>query len=776
MKKILVVAALTLTALHAPACGPFFDYTYVVAASPEEVLRLPELFLMKELKKRPAEPKPHTTGSILPAGVALDRLCGFELATGEDRYWAEDTIDSGTAAEMIDLYIALIGSGVENVSATELCRNYFRIRAGFDARVPTNWIKPEKLPLDDVFVTLGRLPREFQLYTLGASAFHQQKYGEAKANFESILALPPGQRRYKTTWARFMIGRLATMARRDPELAAAHPEIATDPLPYFEQVRADARDGFLDTDSLVGGTYQQEALLAAAAGDAVREFHLLVQYNLFGDNEASWLALKLATMKLLDGDSVPPELIADPLSRSVLAAFAASHVESYPTHAERVLVALNCPNATLTPYESARLAWTACALGRMDEAATLVGRAPEEPYALWTDSRLRLRKGDLEGATGSLRKAVPMFTRDETWWLNDQSRVWSYHPFEALHNEQGVLLLARSRYVEALELFLTGKSWMDAAYIAEHVLTLDELLVYYQRCQSEGLHRERTSVFWGNEAYGEPPVGSECDGALDSEAEGVPLIERLQSLVGRRMLREGRYNDAPELFPKTWRHLADAYAQHVTKAFAAPDSRQRAFHLVQSAHLLRLWGIELIGFETDPDFAYVGGAFYHENTSWARARTDRWHSFAKYVASQYDAPLSSEYATNSTGADDLEKLFDLVRPSDDEQRRLDSDPSKNYSRWHYRFVAADLYEQAIALLPNQSKEKAQALFYCAKVLEKVDSAERLDIYYKALVRQCGKLEIGKAADRKRWFPDEPEAWAVAFGPEGIDAAARNRTY
>lgn len=55
MKNALVAVALAASTLHASACGPYFDYTYIVAASPRRAFQLPELSLVHELGKIPLE-------------------------------------------------------------------------------------------------------------------------------------------------------------------------------------------------------------------------------------------------------------------------------------------------------------------------------------------------------------------------------------------------------------------------------------------------------------------------------------------------------------------------------------------------------------------------------------------------------------------------------------------------------------------------------------------------------------------------------------------------
>ena len=485
MKRILAAVALSLTALHAPACGPYFDYTYIVAASPRRAFQLPELSLVHELGKIPLESPSTNARSVLPEGVALRDLCNIGPLPEQIKQWHDSRVDPATAADLTDLFVALTETGVDEATAIDICRDYFSVRAGFDKRLTTPALRPLPLRLHESLLALAQLPREFFLYLDGARAFHQEKYGEAAAAFEAVLALPPEERRYRTTWALYMLGRMAAMAQRNPELAALHPEIAVDPLPFFEMVRQSTAEGFVNTDDMAAGTYNQEALIAAEACDPVKELHALARYSLAGNQYTTW-SLKQASLKLANMDAIPPEVLADRLSRSVLVAFAASHVDARPKQAERILTDLNASGLGLTTYESGRLAWIAYALGRIDEAKVLVRLAPEDPYAIWTASRIELRSGDLEGAVASLKKAVPLFDHAVNWDRFDEPDYGEvYRPHDALHSEQAVLQLARNRYVDALDLFLMGGSWLDAAYVAEHVLTLDELLVFYQKCEAE---------------------------------------------------------------------------------------------------------------------------------------------------------------------------------------------------------------------------------------------------------------------------------------------------
>jgi hypothetical protein len=54
-------------------------------------------------------------------------------------------------------------------------------------------------------------------------------------------------------------------------------------------------------------------------------------------------------------------------------------------------------------------------------------------------------------------------------------------PRQHVLGEIGVLRITQREYTEALDCFLQGSFWADAAYIAEGVLTVDELKGYIDR-------------------------------------------------------------------------------------------------------------------------------------------------------------------------------------------------------------------------------------------------------------------------------------------------------
>ena len=54
-------------------------------------------------------------------------------------------------------------------------------------------------------------------------------------------------------------------------------------------------------------------------------------------------------------------------------------------------------------------------------------------------------------------------------------------------------------------------------------------------------------------------------------------------------------------------------------------------------------------------------------------------------------------------------------------------------------------------MPDNDDETARMLCIAGSWIKARDS-ETADRFYKAMVRRCGKTDLGKEADKLRWFP------------------------
>jgi hypothetical protein len=295
-----------------------------------------------------------------------------------------------------------------------------------------------------------------------------------------------------------------------------------------------------------------------------------------------------------------------------------------------------------------------------------------------------------------------------------------------LQGELGALRLARREYTEALEALLNGGFWPDAAYVAERVLTVEELKQFVDRGRGRG-----AAVTKGP---GQPP--DETTGLSPGRRT---VDENLRYLLARRLTRASRGGEATDYYPETLQSKHRVYLHLLAEANAATgvdtgtavnpvnpvkvgnaanagNAFQRAAALWTAALMTCNDGMELLGTELEPDWAIYGGSFEHGNTVMGRAA---YNGFA--------------------------------RPSWNELDRGRAHDPSYPERFHYRYLAADLAWEAAKLMPNNSEETARVLCLAGSWLKNRDPIAA-DVFYKALVRRCRGTALGQAADRKRWFP------------------------
>jgi hypothetical protein len=280
------------------------------------------------------------------------------------------------------------------------------------------------------------------------------------------------------------------------------------------------------------------------------------------------------------------------------------------------------------------------------------------------------------------------------------------------HAEDGALLLTQGRYQPALDHFLRGGFWLDAAYVADRLLTVDELKAYVD------------STWPASAAVGRP-TNEEGDymSAGYTAPEPGQVAHDIRYLLGRRLVRNGRLADAKAYLPADLYPLLDALARAEKEGNdRTRPADQRARALFQAACITRRQGMELAGTENDPDWTFVQGNY-------------EINGFPELVEKRNDNKL-------------------LV-PAKDEKARAAKSAAEPSKRFHYRYRAADLARQAAALLPDGSDDKARMLAAGGGWL-KLRDPEAAAPFYEDLVSCCSTTRLGKDATRLRRLPDAPE--------------------
>jgi tetratricopeptide (TPR) repeat protein len=291
--------------------------------------------------------------------------------------------------------------------------------------------------------------------------------------------------------------------------------------------------------------------------------------------------------------------------------------------------------------------------GDYASAKAFLEHAGDGGLAWWLRAKLALREGDKNAAAAAYAKAAQAFPQNESW---GERRTPDYD-FESLQpkcrveGENAILALQRGDYLQAFDQLYRSQSiyWLDAATVAERVLTVDELKHYVD-----------TQV-------PAPPPLSQQD--RDNYVP-LPVAAKLRDLLGRRLLREERYDEAPKYFDSVeLQHKARWYGQLRHDAESKWWPTKRAFAYFHAATLARFDGMELLGYEMSPDYATFGGNYSLENSEL--------------------------------------KVGPLV--AEDEVKRQQASAAQPDQRYHYRYVANALASSAADHLPHTSQAFAAVL-------------------------------------------------------------------
>ncbi|UVM05072.1 hypothetical protein [Pseudomonas laurylsulfatiphila] len=499
----------------------------------------------------------------------------------------------------------------------------------------------------------AQLPPELRWYLAGAVAFGAGDNALAAGYFKKVLALPAEQRASRSTWAAYSLGRALFAMSAE---AGAAPDLLEQSAKAFEQTRQLSIDGFSDTLELGVASLGEEARVVRTAGDWNRAIELYATQNLHG-SAVGYTSLKLlmADLLTLPDDQLAELLKGQPVQQLVTASLISRLGWSFgdqPPNEQKMIKLLQ--NSTRGSLENAdRLAAMNYQQGDYASAKAFLEHAGDGGLAWWLRAKLAVRDGDKTAAAAAYAKAAQAFPQNESW---GERRTPDYdyetlQPKCRVEGESAILALQRGDYLQAFDQLYRSQSiyWFDAATVAERVLTLEELKHYVD-----------------TQVPAPPPLSQqERDNYVP-----LPVAASLRNLLGRRLLREGHYEQALAYFDNDGlRHKARLYGEQRQAADSAWWPTRRAAALFNAAWTAREWGMDILGYEMAPDYATFGGNYILEN------------------AELKVGPLMAE----------------------DEVKRQQASAAQPDQRYHYRFVATALASRAADNLPHTSQAFAAVL-------------------------------------------------------------------
>jgi hypothetical protein len=499
----------------------------------------------------------------------------------------------------------------------------------------------------------ANLPAEHRLYLAGAVAFNAGDHGLAADYFQKVLALPAEQRPLRSTWAAYSLGRsLFAMSSE----TGATPDLMAQSRKAFEQTRQLSIDGFSDPLELGVASLGEEARVARTAGDWDNAIQLYATQNLHGS------AVGYTSLKLLMADlaAMPDEQLAGLLkgkavqqlvTASLISRLGWSFGDQPPNEQKLIKLLQSSTRGSLDNAD--RLAAMNYQQGDYASAKAFLEQAGDGGLAWWLRAKLAVRDGDKNAAAAAYAKAAQAFPQNESWGER-RTPDWDYETLQPkcrVEGESAILALQRGDYLQAFDQLYRSQGiyWFDAATVAERVLTLDELKQYVD-----------TQV-------PAPPPLSQQD--RDNYVP-LPVAASLRNLLGRRLLREERYDEAPAYFDNPdLQAKAKWYGQLREEAESKWWPTSKAFAYYYAATLARYDGMELLGYEMSPDYVTFGGNY-------------------------------------SLEAPEL-KVGPLM--TEGEVQRQQATVAQPDERFHYRYVATALASRAADHLPHSSQAFASVL-------------------------------------------------------------------
>jgi hypothetical protein len=499
----------------------------------------------------------------------------------------------------------------------------------------------------------ANLPPELKLYLAGAVAFAAGDYGLAAEYFQKVLALPADQRALRSTWAAYSLGRALFAMSSE---ADAGPDLLEQSRKAFEQTRQLSIEGFSDPLELGVASLGEEARVARAAGDWNSAIDLYATQNLHG-SAVGYTSLKLlmADLAAMPEDQLAVLLKGKPVQQLVTASLISrlgwSFGEQPPNELKLIKQLQNSTHGSLDNAD--RLAAVNYQQGDYASAKAFLEHAGDGGLAWWLRAKLAMREGDKTAAAAAYAKAAQAFPQNESWGER-RTPEWDFETLQPkcrVEGESAILALQRGDYLQAFDQLYrsNGIYWFDAATVAERVLTTDELKHYVD-----------------TQVPAPPPLTQqERDNYVP-----LPVAAKLRDLLGRRLLREERYDEAPVYFDNVnLQDKAKAYGQLREEADSAWWPTRRAGALFNAAWMAREWGMDILGYEMAPDYATFGGNYSLENSEL--------------------------------------KVGPLV--AEGEVQRQQASAAQPDQRFHYRYVATALANRAADNLPHTSQAFAAVL-------------------------------------------------------------------
>ncbi|MEN9359129.1 MAG: hypothetical protein RL095_664 [Verrucomicrobiota bacterium] len=493
---------------------------------------------------------------------------------------------------------------------------------------------------------------------------------EATKLGEGLFALPEAQRRQVSVLAAY---RLCRLACREKDATACDA--------WGARCRTLAKAGFPDPLGLAAATWGWSAQIRYRNRDFAEAMELYLKHSACGDPSAI-LSCRMTADEILkiDDEAAFQKACAEPRCLA-LVLLRASSVEwsswgySLSSEDEDSLLrfTLKLDRILKDNPKVAGAGFLALALyrfGRYQDCERLAEKEPDSVLSQWLLAKLAMRRGDIATTSAQYQRLLKMpleSLRIKPNWRDKLTVGDEEGPARSeILAEDALIQLHHGHYQQALRQFVEADFLLDAAFVAERILSTDELKAFVQSLPEELDDAPIERSLWVDELCSR--------GAF------------LRLLLAKRLVRDDRYDEALEFHRGEEKLLLQKYAELLkTGRDAKLPKSQRAEAFWQAAEIAKTKGLELMGTWLGPDGDFAEGNFIEENVG-------IWEASGRCLLDEKEMEIVTDTLRSS--------IKDALKPSADELARIQRHAPTPNRRYHYRCIAVKLAIEACSLMPD----------------------------------------------------------------------------
>ncbi|NWK56044.1 hypothetical protein HW115_10510 [Verrucomicrobiaceae bacterium N1E253] len=407
-------------------------------------------------------------------------------------------------------------------------------------------------------VWLKELPREFQHYLEGAIAYHRGDSAAARRAWIELLALPGDERMYRTSWAYWMLAKTSSGPGKS--------------LGWFKQLEKSLDEGFHDSLEIGKNRQGWRARFAYLSGEYALALDTYLEMGASGDLDAAEAARAVKLVLNLglqqDGEAMMEMCALKPERRQAFSLYLCKLIASglrWGDDSEDSKSMADAWLKVLDGHEVAQSEEMAGVLARVTYEAGMDAQAlryaalaaKENPDVYWVKGKLEAKGGRFAQAEKSFASYLALIDPEQDggeqiweseFYATSGKKQWLRQRRTFAYGDYAAVLLAQEKYAEALRAFLDGGFMSDAAYVAESLMGVEELLVYVRKQNIQ-------------------------------DAAGHEWLSRL---LGRRLARERYFKNARTYLPEADWKAFDSYVERYRRAMDESLPKEQRAQLLWS--------------------------------------------------------------------------------------------------------------------------------------------------------------------------------------------------